>query len=469
MSVTAAPPIVEQAVNMRRLILASLVFLWPLTAPGGSAAEPHLGHRTWCDGSAACYSVHLGKFTFQRAKNACAEYGGGLSTASGRTEIQALLALLRGIASGSGARLFWLSLLRKAPQCTREDLPLRGFSWAAAVGSQESPANDTSETPPWVTEPVKSCTKQRCAGLSVTLGQPLPGSWGLREQACTSASSGGYICKYRSEDACPARHPPSGAHRLRYTLPHRLQSPAAEFRPPGTVLTLRCSPGQEARFVCRLSPDGYHWEGAGHGLCSCPSGLWSPTEGACVALGDCLSAQGAFLCLCSRGSRLEATEAACVGVVRTGDAGTARTGLSTPATTGAFGPNSTSPPSQNTSLEPFPPAAGNGTDAGAEEAWPLPASSNYVFILVTVAVVLLVILIMAALQVFQACFRVCCASKRSQAKKDSAPATAAEEDLDVSATRTHSEHSLGPSKAESREASPDDGMPGDGLGDFGQP
>ncbi|KAJ7344970.1 hypothetical protein JRQ81_000920 [Phrynocephalus forsythii] len=450
---------------MRGLLLASFVLLWPLTA-----GEPHRANGTWCDASGACYSAHLGKVAFREAEAACAGYGGGLSTASGRPELRALLALLEGVANGAGGGLFWLGLSRKGAQCTREELPLRGFSW-----SSWEAANDTSsETPLWLREPVRSCTKRRCAGLHVSRGQP----WGLVEQACTAAAAG-YLCKYRYEGTCAALSPAPGARRLRYTLPSRLhQSPAVEFSPPGTVLALGCSAGQEARFVCRLSPDGYHWEGAGHGLCSCPSGLWSPAEGACAPLGACRSARGAFLCLCVRGSRLEATEEACAEGLRAADAanGTAGPGLAPASTSGAFGPaKSTSRPAQNSSWELFPRQAGNGTstDAGADQAWASPDSSNYVFILVTVAVVLLVILVMAALQVFQACFRVCSSAKRSQAKKDRAPdaaaAAAGEGDLDVSATCTHSENSLGPSKAESGEVSPDDPMPGDGPLDLGQP
>uniref|UniRef100_A0A8D2Q4K5 C-type lectin domain-containing protein n=1 Tax=Varanus komodoensis TaxID=61221 RepID=A0A8D2Q4K5_VARKO len=56
--------------------------------------------RTWCRGSGPCYSAHLGSLNFHQAQDACAQLGGGLSTASGEAEIQALLALLTGVSNG---------------------------------------------------------------------------------------------------------------------------------------------------------------------------------------------------------------------------------------------------------------------------------------------------------------------------------------------------------------------------------
>ncbi|XP_034964859.2 C-type lectin domain family 14 member A [Zootoca vivipara] len=434
---------------MRGLVLASLVLLQPLSVPGGptAAVRPQSDHAR-CHPSGSCYSVHVGSLSFPRAQDACAAHGGHLSTASGRVEVQAIVSLLRGVArGGSGTSLFWLGLVRKAQQCTMEELPLRGFSWAAAGGLVAEARNESAAegSLSWVKEPSKSCTTQKCAGLQVTWGEPRAAeSWGLAEHACAKANAG-YVCKYSYAGACPA---PSAGNHLNYALPFRLQSAAVEFGPPGTVLTLRC-PGREARFTCRLSPDGYRWEGTERGLCSCPSGYWSLSEGACVELADCFGARGAFLCLCAWGAGLAADEKACVPPA----------GTETP-------PSPALSPSPNGSSDGLPGwndslAATLPSEVGNSSSAPGAVSSNYLFILITVAVVTLVILVMAALQIFQACFRFCC-SKGSQTKKDGAPATTAttaDGDPEASATRTDSDHSLGPSKAESADASQDEPKP----------
>ncbi|XP_054827996.1 C-type lectin domain family 14 member A [Eublepharis macularius] len=432
---------------MRGLLLASLVLLQPFAVPGLSG-EPRQSDHTWCHGSGACYSVHLASRNFSGAKEACAVYGGTLSTASGEAEIQAIFALLRGAASGPGPSMFWLGLVRKPPQCTYRELPLRGFSWAP-VGLPKTGANETLVTPSWVKEPSMSCTTEKCAGLQVTAGEPRLQQWGLKERSCTKTSPG-YICKYRYEGTCPALQPP-GAHSLLYTLPSRQQSAHLAFSPPGTVLTLRC-PTREARFTCQVSPDGYRWEGAEGELCSCPSGYWSPSKRQCVEAAACLGAQGAFLCVCAWGFHLAADERSCLPGGKETTAGTP--GLFTPTAGGALSPSSSSP--GNDSSSPAPEANSSAPEVEAPLAYAEP--SNYVFILITVAVVLLVILVMASLQVFKACFQAC-SSKGALSGKDLSPAAVPEGDPEASATRTSSEHSLGPSKAESAEASQGDVEP----------
>ncbi|KAK9409609.1 C-type lectin domain family 14 member A [Crotalus adamanteus] len=421
---------------MRGLIFASLALLPPFLGLWASAELPQRGY-TWCQASGTCYSIHLGRMNFYQAQNACAQHGGGLSTASGRTEVEVILALLKGLASETGGSLFWLGLVKKPQQCTLQDLPLRGFSWVSP-GLHEPGANGTTTPPNWLREPSKSCTMQRCAGLQVSLGQPHLKPWGLKDHGCTKASPG-YICKYSYAGTCPTLH--SGALGMVYRLPFQLQSPAAEFSPPGTELTIGC-PGREARFTCRLSLNGSHWEGTEQNLCSCPSGYWSPSSGGCALFSDCFSAQGAFLCLCAWRSRLAADEESCVAPARDG-ATTVKPAVSTPRATGTFPPNSTTGLGQNISfLESFTTPIDNRTTKHLASS----NASNYIFILITVVVVILLIMVMASFQVFQACFKNC-SSNSSQPTKDGV--VVVEGDPEASATRTNSEHSLGPSKAES--------------------
>nr|XP_008101109.1 PREDICTED: C-type lectin domain family 14 member A [Anolis carolinensis] len=429
---------------MKGVLLAFLVLGQFFYSPGGSGILPSA--FTKCQAaSRTCYSAQLARLAFQKAQEACTGQGGGLSTANSATEVSTILTLLGNLGNTSDTHFFWLGLVRKAQQCTREDLPLRGFSWALAGDSMEMVRNESGLG--WLREPSKSCTVERCAGLQVMPGGPRLEPWGLRDHICTKASAG-YVCKYIYDGGCSALKPSSS---LGYLLPHsHLQSAAIEFSPPGTELTLRCPRGREARFTCRLSTDGYHWEReTEEWLCSCPSGYWSPKEAACMELDTCQDPQGAFFCLCALGSRLGTNAKACLQAVQNGGA----------ASTSQPGLLSAVP--SNSSVEERFPTEVNGSMA-EEAPRPLSDSSNYIFILITVAVVMLVILVMAALQVFQFCFRRCSPSSsasKEPAGKDGATVGAEKGDTEASATRTNSEHSLGPSKAESLEASPEEASP----------
>ncbi|XP_060614980.2 C-type lectin domain family 14 member A [Anolis sagrei] len=433
---------------MKGVLLAFLVLWQFFYTPGGSGILPSAFTKCQAD-SRTCYSAQLVRLAFQKAQEACMGQGGGLSTANNANEVSTILALLGNLGSTSGIHFFWLGLVRKAQQCTREDLPLRGFSWTSDGDFMEMARNKSGLG--WLREPSKSCTVERCAGLQVMLGGPHLEPWGLRDHPCTKTSAG-YICKYIYGGGCSTLKPSSS---LRYILPHsHLQSAAVEFSPPGTELTLRCPGGQEAHFTCRLSTDGYHWEREmEERLCSCPSGYWSPREAACMQLDTCQDPQGAFFCLCALGSRLGTDAEACLQAAQNGGAAsTSQPGLPSAV------------PSNSTVEEHFPTVV-NGSMA-EETPRPLSDSSNYVFILITVAVVMLVILVMAALQVFQLCFRRCSPSSsasKEPAGKDGAAIGAEKGDPEASATCTNSEHSLGPSKAESLEASPEEASLGGQL------
>ncbi|KAM7165006.1 C-type lectin domain family 14 member A [Macrochelys suwanniensis] len=385
-------------------------------------AEQPRGNHTWCEGSGACYSVHLAQVPFGRAQEACALRGGALSPASGEAEVRAILALLSVVTAEPGSWMFWLGLVRRAPQCTQMDRPLRGFSWLA--GPQQG---EPKELDKWVKEPSRSCTTRRCAGLQVTAGRQDLEPWGWGERTCKDSTTQGYVCKYEYNGTCPAPRP-QGARSLLYSLPYQLHSAALDFSPPGTELVVACpGPQGDVRLRCEQGQGGYSWAGAGEQLCPCPSGYRSPSTGACLEPGNCTGAQGAFLCVCARGFLLGADKKSCVRPGHVGGSATAAPGptLSAGATVPSSSPGAPSPPSS-----PQPSTAGEVKSS---------SSPTYVFILVATAVLTVVILVGAVLGVFKLCFTKS-PSSASRAGKEPAPAAAAESDPE--ANTTSSENSL---------------------------
>ncbi|TFK12603.1 neurexin-2-beta [Platysternon megacephalum] len=388
-------------------------------------AEQPRGNHTWCEGSGACYSVHLARVPFGRAQEACAVRGGALSTAIGEAEVRAILALLRVVAAEPGSWMFWLGLIRTRLQCTHTESPLRGFSWLA--GPQQAPQGEPKELDKWVKEPSKSCITQRCAGLQVTAGRQDLEPWGWKQLTCKGNTTQGYVCKYQYTGTCPAPRP-QGARSLLYSLPYQLHSAALDFSPPGTELVVACpGPRGDVRLLCELGQGGYNWTGAGEQLCPCPSGHQSPSTGACMEPGDCTSAQGAFLCVCARGFLLGADKKSCV---RSGHIGGSATAAPDP-TLSAGG----TVPSSSSDAPSLPSSPQPGTAGEVQSS----SSPTYVFILVAMAVVTVVILVGAVLVVFRLCFTKS-PSSASGAGKEPAPAAAAESDPE--ANTTSSENSL---------------------------
>ncbi|XP_064316404.1 C-type lectin domain family 14 member A [Phalacrocorax carbo] len=318
----------------------------------GRAPPPRAAVRCQPDG--ACFSAHLANGSYDKARSACGGQRGGLAWVSGEAELRLLLGLLAETA-GPAPSLFWVGLKRNAAACTDEGQPLRGFSWEGADDGA-APREVPAALGRWVKEPMKSCLTLRCAGLH--LGAATPGggpSWGWKEQICQRESQG-YVCKYQYEGACPDLSP-AGALRLDYRLPFEKRSAGPGFSPPGTMLSVAC-PGGEVQLTCQPHRGGFAWKGAEDGT-------------PCAATGA--------------------------------------------ATTAAGGPAET-PGARQSPSAPAPGGSAAPPGEGVETAAPPPSSSNYVFILVAIAVVVLVILVMTVMGVCKLCF-----SKKSEGRGDKKP------------------------------------------------
>lgn len=421
----------------------ALCLLWQAFWPRQARGEHPTADRAGCSASGACYSLHHATIKRLAAEEACSLRGGALSTVSGGAELRAVLALLRagpGPGGGSKDLIFWVALERRRSHCTLENEPLRGFSWLTPdVGGSES------DTLQWVQEPQRSCTVRSCAGLQATGGIE-PAGW--KEMRCHTRANG-YLCKYQFEGMCPAPRP-GAASDLGYRAPFQMHSAALDFSPPGTKVSARCPGQQFITATCIVDEAGARWDGIPSGtvLCPCPGSYLR--AGKCAELHNCLDDLGGFACECAAGFKLGKEGRSCVtnGEGQPDLGGTTVPGRQPPATAaspvpkktwspgvrekpGAF-PHVPRPSSSATSVPKIPwggaqstmssfpmsPQANSKaaiTSAGSVipkfNSTSPPAilqafdsSSTVVFILVSIAVVVLVILTMTVLGLFKLCF-----------------------------------------------------------------
>ncbi|XP_058396343.1 C-type lectin domain family 14 member A [Diceros bicornis minor] len=453
----------------------ALCLLWQAFWPPPGRGEHPTADRAGCLASGACYSLHHATIKRMAAEEACNLRGGALSTVRGGAELSAVLALLRagpGPGGGSKDLLFWVALERGRSHCTLESEPLRGFSWSSPdVGGSDS------DTLQWVEEPQRSCTARSCAGLQATGGVE-PAGW--KEMRCHMRANG-YLCKYQFEGLCPAPRP-GAASNLSYRAPFQLYSAALDFSPPGTKVSALC-PGQlSVTATCIADEVGARWDGIPSGavLCPCPGRYLR--AGKCAELPNCLDDLGGFACECAAGFVLGKDGRSCVtsGEGQPAPGGTKVPTRYPPATAASPLPKRTwSPtvhekpgeipqvPGQDSSATSTPeiprwgaqstisilqmspqvkskaPITSSGTlmpkfnSTSSSGIPPTFDSSTMVFILVSIAVVVLVILTMTVLGLFKLCFH---KSPSSRPRKGPLAPPGVESDAEAAALRCSSAH-----------------------------
>ncbi|XP_016053937.1 PREDICTED: C-type lectin domain family 14 member A, partial [Miniopterus natalensis] len=341
---------------------------------------------------------------------------------------------------GSKDLMFWVALERRPSQCTVKNEPLRGFSWLSLdVGGSEN------ETLQWAQEPQPSCTSRSCAALQAAGGVE-PAGW--KEVSCHTRANG-YLCKYQFEGLCPAPRP-GAASSLSYRAPFQLSSAALGFSPPGTQVSARCPGQQWVTATCIADQVGARWDGIPSGavLCPCPGRYLR--AGRCAELANCLDDLEGFVCECAAGFQLEKDGRSCVtkGEGQPDPAGTKAPARHQLATAASPVPRRTGSPRVPEKPGEIPHVPARGSSAtyiseipgwGAQSTTPtlrmspranskatitssgsvipkakstsssdipraLDSSSTVVFILVSIAVVVLVILTMTVLGLFKLCF-----------------------------------------------------------------
>ncbi|KAG8516437.1 C-type lectin domain family 14 member A [Galemys pyrenaicus] len=445
---------------------------WP--HPGRS--EHPTADRAGCSVSGACYSLHHATIKRKAADEACNLRGGALSTVRGDEELSTVLAILRagpGPGGGSKDLLFWVALERRRSTCTLQNKPLRGFSWLSPDADEGSESN----TLQWVEEPQLSCTLRGCAGLQATGGVE-PAGW--KEMGCRLRADG-YLCKYQFDSLCPAPRP-GAASNLSYRAPFQLYSAALDFSPPGTKVSALCPGPVSITATCIADEVGARWDGIPSGavLCPCPGRYLF--AGKCAELPDCLDDLGGFACECAEGFVLGKDGRSCVtngeGLPTPED--TEVPSKSPPATSASSMPQRMWSPSIHEKLGEIPHVLGQDSSAtsipeilrwetqdtmstlqksaqaeskatvtssvtpefNSTSSSAIPqtfdTSSTVVFILVSIAVVVLVVLTMTVLGLFKLCFH-----KNPSSRQRKAPLAQPSMESGVEAAALHSSSAQG--------------------------
>ncbi|XP_028740940.1 C-type lectin domain family 14 member A isoform X1 [Peromyscus leucopus] len=448
----------------------ALCLLCPAFWPRPGSSEHPTADRAACSASGACYSLHHATIKRRAAEEACSLRGGTLSTVHSGSELPAVLALLRagpGPGGGSKDLLFWVALERGRSQCTLEREPLRGFSW---LSSDTDDSED--DTLPWVEEPQLSCTVRKCAGLQVTGGVE-PAGW--KEMRCHLRADG-YLCKYQFEALCPMPRP-GAASNLSFRAPFRLSSSALDFSPPGTEVSVICPGDLSVSATCIQEETRARWDGLFPGAVLCPCSGRYLRAGKCVELPDCLDHLGGFACECTAGFELGKDRRSCEAK-REGQPTIPGTELPTrhvsvtpaspvtnrtlpgklgekPQITGQdsfatsipeilqWGTQSTLPTVQKSpQAKPKVTVTPSGSmiptlNYTSPSVSPTFDSSTVVFILVSIAVIVLVILTMTVLGLFKLCFH---KSPSSRTRKEALDSRGVESNAEATALSPNSTH-----------------------------
>uniref|UniRef100_A0A3Q4GUR8 C-type lectin domain-containing protein n=1 Tax=Neolamprologus brichardi TaxID=32507 RepID=A0A3Q4GUR8_NEOBR len=179
-------------------------------------------HETLCT-SNACFTAHMKKERFDKAKEDCDKRGGYLMTIRDRKEEDVLRSLLSLIKSQRHGTLleFWIGLKLKETDCVFPDQPLRGFKWVS--GNEESHYSN------WKEEPASTCLAERCVNIDYNFSSENHLKW--TAVPCKKRKAF-YACKFYFKGMCEP-----------LSFPH------------GTFAIIRCSDQED-----RMSLEGYELE-----------------------------------------------------------------------------------------------------------------------------------------------------------------------------------------------------------------
>ncbi|XP_043553793.1 C-type lectin domain family 14 member A [Chiloscyllium plagiosum] len=366
------------------MLRSVFIALWLQNYLQNSGVRSQVTPPNFCN-AGMCYSLHLDRRSFPHAKKLCEDKRGILSTMESPGEAENIRRLLENNVPAK-AQLYhlWIGLHRKVKQCYYPDKPLRGFYWVNG--------NDHSTYSPWIGEPERTCTHERCVQLQAVLPNQL--QW--KTSACNKENDG-FICKYQM-----CEHLNFEFGEVVYQKPQQSGSEFWPAVPAGSVAIIGCPNGKSVVLKCDRENGKIKWSSSRSQASMCNS-CWNKTnESSCQ--NRCFQIAGDYFCYCNKDFSMDPLQRKCVpnGNVESGFNESSRNGFigtaSVAANISAFPASTlaTEPPTR-----PFPQTAENVTvtfpptfrdaEQGKQEA-----HSNAPFLIyqVIIGVLVLVLLIM---------------------------------------------------------------------------
>ncbi|XP_041810567.1 complement component C1q receptor [Chelmon rostratus] len=247
-------------------------------------------HETLCT-SNACFTLHMERGSFEKARQSCVHNGGYLMTVRDREEEDVLRSLLSRIQRQRQDRAlrFWIGLKLHRGDCVVSKA-LRGFKWVS--GEEDTHYSN------WEKEPISTCTEERCVRIHYSVS----GENQLKWTAGPCKSPAFYACKFYFKGMCKPLVL-LGPGQINYTAPFSEEPQRTEMQsfPLGTYADILCSDQQAHYSVCMGMDGSYRWNIPGP---FCKTGEQSCTinNGGCEHL--CHQDAAEVRCFCKEGYSL---------------------------------------------------------------------------------------------------------------------------------------------------------------------
>lgn len=212
----------------------------------------------------ACYTVNLSEEIFSDASKECVNSGGNLLTIQNDEDaghVYSLLWKLTNTTLFTRPLKLWIGLQLKLKSCFQKDQALKGFSWI--TDTQEAKEGQFSN---WLTEPKKTCIKERCVSMKLQMDSPDNFKWS--DEQCSNHADG-YICKFNFQGMCQ-QVALAGPGNVHYDTPFSFRSSSLDLVPHGSLATVSCGyKGEhtESLLICVKSDETnvYQWSNSRSG------------------------------------------------------------------------------------------------------------------------------------------------------------------------------------------------------------
>uniref|UniRef100_A0A3B4F616 C-type lectin domain-containing protein n=1 Tax=Pundamilia nyererei TaxID=303518 RepID=A0A3B4F616_9CICH len=293
----------DNQANILLIFVATMLWLLVLQLINSFEGLSGSEHETLCT-SNACFTAHMKKERFDKAKEDCNKRGGYLMTIRDRKEedvVRSLLSLIKSQQNGTLLE-FWIGLKLKETDCVFPDQPLRGFKWVS--GNEESHYSN------WKEEPASTCLAERCVNIDYNFSSENHLKW--TAVPCKKRKAF-YACKFYFKGMCKPLAL-LGPGEIAYTVPFSqdpLKSQLKSF-PHGTFAIIRCSDQEDRMSLCNAVNHIYRkcehicLNTIGSFSCFCKEGFAFSEDGhSCEDINECVtdSCSGAkFECVNTVGS-----------------------------------------------------------------------------------------------------------------------------------------------------------------------